>query len=128
MTQPSWHRYERFHHDDVDADLNDEFGAHLALLVDAHVAAGLPRAAAESAARAAFTNANSAMEECRKLSVERLTRQRRREQWAKWYADVRHVLREMRARPASIVMMIVLTAALVAASAVATAFLRATSN
>jgi len=51
MSQPTWRRYQRFYRDNIDADLDDEFGAHLALLVDAHVAAGLPRAAAESAAR-----------------------------------------------------------------------------
>ena len=94
MSQPAWRRYARFHHDDVDADLDDEFSAHLALLVDAHLAAGMSRAAAESAARAAFRHADAAMEECRKLTIGRLARDRRREQLTKLQMDAQRVARE----------------------------------
>src|SRR3954468_20623585 len=125
MSQPAWRRYERFHHDDVDADLDDEFSAHLALLVDAHVAAGLPHAAAESAARAAFTNAQAARAECRKLTVARLARDRRREQMTKLQTDARRVARDVLAHPTNAIFLIVGVAAFVAVSAIFTALLRA---
>jgi hypothetical protein len=127
MSQPAWRRYARFHHENVDADLDDEFGAHLALLADAHVAAGLTRAAAESAARAAFSNASSAMEECRKLTVARLARDRRREHVVKLRTDARHVARAIAARPLVTLAWIGAVAAIVAASAIVSAFLRAGS-
>jgi hypothetical protein len=125
MRQPAWRRYERFHRDNVDADLDDEFSAHLALLVDAHLAAGLPRAAAESAARAAFTNADAAREECRKLTVARLARDRRREQLTKFETDARLVAREAAARPAHVILLIGGVAAFVAVWAIFAALLRA---
>lgn len=125
MSQPAWRRYERFHRDDVDADLDDEFSAHLALLVDAHIAAGLSRAAAESAARAAFAHADAAMEECRRLTVARLARNRRREQIAKLQMDAHRVARDVRSRPADIIFLIAGIAALVAVSAIFTALLHA---
>jgi hypothetical protein len=124
MQEPAWRRYERFHDDDVDADLNDEFSAHLALLVDHHLAAGLPPDAAESAARAAFANAPVAMEECRKLTVARLARRKRDAQVARLRADVRHVLRDASSRPADVLALIGGVAALVAASAVFSALLQ----
>lgn len=124
MSQPAWRRYQRFYRDNVEADLDDEFSAHLALLVDAHVAAGLPRAAAESAARAAFTNASAAMEECRRLAVARLARDRRREQFAKLETDARQVARDVLARPAYTIFLIAGIATVVALWAIFTAFLR----
>lgn len=125
MPEPTWRRYERFHRDDVDADLDDEFSAHLALLVDHHLAAGLSRDAAESAARAAFANATVAMEECRKLTVARLARRQRRAHVARLRADVRLVLREASARPANTLALIGGVAALVAVTAVFSALLSA---
>jgi hypothetical protein len=125
MSQPTWRRYQRFYRDNIDADLHDEFSAHLALLVDAHVAAGLPRAAAESAARAAFANANAAMEECRKLTVARLARDRRRAQIQQLHNDARQVARDVLAQPAHTIVLIAGIAAVVAMSAIFTALLRA---
>ena len=125
MSQPTWRRYQRFYRDNIDADLDDEFGAHLALLVDAHVAAGLPRAAAESAARAAFSNANAAMEECRRLSLARLARDRRHAEIRRLQNDARQVARDVLAHPAHTIVLIAGIAAVVAMSAVLTALLRA---
>ena len=125
MSQPAWRRYARFHHDDVDADLDDEFSAHLALLVDAHLAAGMSRAAAESAARSSFRHADAAMEECRKLTIGRLARDRRREQLTKLRMDAQRVARNVRARPATAIFLIAGIAAFVAVSAIFSALLRA---
>lgn len=125
MSQPAWRRYERFHHEDVDADLDDEFSAHLALLVDEHLASGMSASAAESAARAAFANASVAMEECRKLTVARLARQRRRVQMTKLDTDARRVVRELLARPLNTLVLVGGVAVLIAASMIFTAFLRA---
>ena len=125
MSQPAWRRYERFHRENVEADLDDEFSAHLALLIDAHLAAGLPRAAAESAARAAFANATAAREECRKLTVARLARDRRKEEIAKLRADVRRVATTVVARPAHTIVVIGGIAAFVAASVILAALLHA---
>lgn len=116
MAQPAWRRYQRFHREDVDADLDDEFSAHLALLVDHHLAAGLPPDAAESAARAAFSNAGSAMAECRKLTVARIARQRRRAHVAQFEADITHLIREAAARPRAAAALIAGVAVVVAAS------------
>jgi hypothetical protein len=125
MSQPAWRRYERFHDDNVDADLDDEFSAHLALLVDAHIAAGLPRLAAESAAKAAFTNAQAAREECRRLTLARLARNRRREQIVKLRVDAQRVARDVLAHPSNAIVLITGIAAFVAVSAIFTALLRA---
>lgn len=116
MSQPAWRRYERFHREDVDADLDDEFGAHLALLVDHHVAAGLPPDAAESEARKAFAHATVDMAECRKLSIARIAQQRRLARRAKLEADIRHLIREAAARPAAAVALVAFIAVVVAAS------------
>ncbi|HEY4306358.1 MAG TPA: permease prefix domain 1-containing protein [Gemmatimonadaceae bacterium] len=123
-TQPAWRRYERFHDDNVDADLDDEFSAHLALLVDKHLAAGMSPAAAESAARAAFANAGRAMAECRKLSVERLARDRRRAQIMKLDTDARRVVQALLARPLHTLVLVGGVAVVVAASLIFSAFLR----
>ena len=116
MSQPAWRRYERFHREDVDADLDDEFSAHLALLVDQHVAAGLPADAAEAEARRAFANAGVAMAECRKLTVARIAEQKRRADKAKLEADIRHLIREAAARPGAAATLIGGIAVVVAAS------------
>ena len=83
----------------VDRDVDDELRFHLESRVDALVARGLTRQAAESRARSEFGDVRAAHAEIAAIARGRATKERRADWWEGLTQDVRFAIRALVARP-----------------------------
>ena len=96
---PRWRRYLRFWRADLDADLDDEFRFHLEAEIERLVAQGMTPDAARAEARRRFGDLDYYRQYCRDADSRRTGRERRSENFALLWQDLRYAVRSLSRQP-----------------------------
>jgi putative ABC transport system permease protein len=91
--EPLWRRYLRFFGPDVEGDVDEELGFHLAMREQHYLAQGMAPGDAKAAARRRFGDPDRYRRELRRQDSRRLRRERWLERTGDWLQDLRYGVR-----------------------------------